>query len=214
MKFIRICIIVNVVIVSLSPCIAEPLLKVSAQPVSNRTIPLPFEVDDYKGTLHWGHEKITFTTPGGIIRWNAWTNTDYIAVAKHAMKIVENRAISNSRCNHFFAKKMPAGKTLTEIWHANGPERIQISFSPGPSGIWRAATYGVSAPYEWTITENAVKLGPENIASAMLHEATRTNGIGGGKNQYIAYQAENICGMQQFILNMKFIKKLGWQIKK
>ena len=213
MKLMHSSIIFIVIAIFSMTCTAEPTLKTSAQTVSNRAIPAPFDVDDYKGTLKWGQDKIRFVAPGGTIKWEAWQDKNHIETAKQAMEIITNRALSSARCNHFFASKMPRGKTFAEIWHATGPERIQISFSPGPSGVWRAATYGNSSPYEWTITENTVKLGPESIASAMLHEATRTNGIGGGKDQYIAYQAEHVCGMRQFILNMTFIKTLGWKIE-
>ena len=194
-------------------CLAEPVFKVTSQLVIARAIPPPFVVDDYQGVLKWGHEKITFSAPGGVIRWDAWDDPHYLSQAEKAVYIVQKRALNNSRCNHFFATKMPAGKTFAEIWRATGEKRIRISFSPGSSGVWRAATYGRSAPYEWTITETAVKLGPESIASAMVHEATRTNGIGGGKDQYIAYQAERVCGMKQFIFNISIIKQLGWEIE-
>lgn len=128
------------------------------------------------------------------------------------MRLIEQRAVGNRRCNRFFRNNMPKGKSFDQIWQGKGLERIRVSFSPGPSGIWRAATYGESTPYEWTVTEIAVRMGVESVASAMVHEATRTNGIGaeGG----IAYQAESICGMRHFMLTPQLIQQFGWRSKR
>ena len=187
---------------------AEPMLKLHLQPVANRAIPEPISVEDYRGTLQWGYERLSFIAPGGEIRWDAWTDPSYIGIAQTAMRLVEQTAVGNRACNDFFAR-MPGGKTFAELWQATGPERIQISFSPGPSGTWRAATYAFTAPYEWTITEITVKLGPASVASAMVHEATRSNGV--GADVKTAYGAERACGMRQYVLDKPLLQQLGWK---
>jgi hypothetical protein len=75
--------------------------------------------------------------------------------------------------------------------------------------MWRAATYGTSLPFDWTITENTVLLGPASVASAMVHEASRTNGS--GADVQTAYGAEVACGVRQFIINRPVMEKLGWR---
>ena len=188
----------------------EPLLKLVAQPVAGRITPESFEVADYQGTLQMGYDRFEYIAPGGTIRWEAWTDPAAIATVREAMQIVAEKALDNPRCDAYFADNMPGGKTFSQIWNAQGPERIQVSFSPGPSATWRAATYGNSAPYEWTITEATVLLGPESIASALVHEATRTNGI--GPEFQIAYGAEAACGVRSYILTRGLIQQLGWKI--
>lgn len=189
---------------------AEPQLQLPTQQPALRATPAPFTVPDYQGSLAQGYRMIYFIAPGGELRWNAWTDPSYIAIAREAMRLVEQRAIANPACNRFFAERMPGGKTFTQLWHADGPNRIRISFSPGPSGTWRAATYRDSAPFDWTISETAVRLGPESVASAMVHEATRSNGI--GPEVAIAYGAERVCGMAHFLLTERLIRQLGWKI--
>ena len=189
---------------------AEPLFHLPNQPVVGRMSPPPFSVETYHGTLNWGYDRISYSAPGGVLRWNAWIEADYLAVAKQALEVVEQRAVGNERCNRYF-QQMPRGKSFDQIWHGKGTERIRISFSPGASALWRAATYGNSAPYEWTITETTVRMGVESIASALVHEATRTNGI--GAEAHIAYQAESACGMRHFLLTPKLVDQFGWHSK-
>lgn len=187
---------------------AEPMLKFGLQPVASRSTPAPLAVEDYHGSLQTGYEHLNFIAPGGELRWDAWTNPAYIETARAALAQVERIAVGNQHCNDYFTR-MPGGKTFDEIWHATGPERIRISFSPGSSGTWRAATYAYTAPYEWTITESAVKLGPASVASAMVHEATRSNGV--GSQWQLAYGAETVCGMRSFVLNRAIMQQLGWR---
>lgn len=187
---------------------AEPLFHLPNQPVLGRMSPAPFSVEDFHGTLNWGYDRVSYTAPGGMLRWNAWTEADYLATATQALQWVEQRAVGDERCNRFF-QQMPRAMSFDEIWHGKGPERIRISFSPGPAGIWRAATYGDSAPYEWTITETTVRMGVESVASALVHEATRTNGI--GAEARIAYQAESACGIRHFLLTPQLVSQFGWR---
>lgn len=191
---------------------AEPQLKMSKQPVNGRITPAPKVIEDYIGNLQRGFGNMTFIAPGGELRWDAWSEPNYIRAVRAAMQIVEQRALGNPLCNHFFREQMPRGLSFDQIWNAEGAQRIRISFSPGSSGTWRAATYPYSAPYEWTITETTVLLGTESIASALVHEATRTNGI--GPEYAIATRAEKVCGMQQFALNLAVVRRLGWEILK
>ena len=191
---------------------AEPLLHLPGQKVSQRTTPAPFAVAEYHGVLQQGYQRLGFIAPGGELRWQAWTEPRYIDVARAAMALVERRALPSESCNRFFAERMPGGRTLSELWHATGSSRIRISFSPGPSGVWRAATYASSAPFEWTITETTVLLGPESVASAMVHEATRSNGVA---SEYgLAYDAERVCGMAHFLLTEPLIRRFGWRVVK
>ena len=127
------------------PGMAEPMLKLLNQPVTGRITPPPMTIDDYHGKIQRRYEIIRFIAPGGELRWNAWENPDYIALVRAAMQLVEERALNNEACNHYFSQRMSRGKTFSEIWNADGPERIRISFSPGSSGTWRAATY---TPFE------------------------------------------------------------------
>jgi hypothetical protein len=187
---------------------AEPRLRLPDQPVSIRTNPEPFVVDDYEGVIRWGPQRIRFTAPGGSITWQVWENETYIAIITSAMQLIAQKALGNRRCNNYFAA-MPRGRTFDQIWQSAGRDRIHISFSPGSSGMWRAATYGTSLPFDWTITENTVVLGPASVASAMVHEASRTNGS--GADVKTAYSAEVACGMQQFIINRPVMEKLGWR---
>ena len=187
---------------------AEPMLKRELQAVTGRTTPAPITVEDYHGSLQWGYERLKFIAPGGELRWDAWTDPVYIETAQAAMRLVEQAAVGNRKCNDYFAL-MPGGKTFDELWQATGSERIRVSFSPGPSGTWRAATYPYTAPYEWTITETTVKLGPASVASAMVHEATRTNGI--GPQWRIAYGAEAACGVRSYTLDRSIMRQLGWR---
>lgn len=188
---------------------AEPLFHLPNQPVSGRMSPAPFDVEAYHGTLNWGYDRVSFTAPGGVLRWNAWIDAEYLTIAKQALQVVEQRAVGNARCNRYFREQMPRAKSFDQIWHGKGPERIRISFSPGPAGIWRTATYGESAPYEWTITETTVRMGVESVASALVHEATRTNGI--GAEARIAYQAESACGIRHFLLTPQLVSQFGWR---
>ena len=187
---------------------AEPMLKREIQPVTDRVTPSPIPVEDYHGSLQMGYERVKFIAPGGELRWDAWTDPAYIKIAQEAMTLVEQTAVGNRKCNDYFAL-MPEGKTFDELWHATGPRRIRISFSPGPSGTWRAATYPYTAPFEWTIAETTVKLGPASVASAMVHEATRSNGV--GPQWRIAYGAEAACGVRSYILNRSVMQQLGWR---
>jgi hypothetical protein len=191
---------------------AEPMLKLLNQPVSGRITPEPMVIEDYHGKLQRGYETIHFVAPGGELRWDAWIDPDYIEVARQAMQMVGQKAVGNEACNRYFRENMPGGRSFDEIWQATGPQRIRISFSAGPSGAWRAATYPYKAPYEWTITENTVKFGPQSVASAMVHEATRTNGV--GPEFRIAYGAATACGTREFMLTRTIMRRLGWQIGK
>jgi len=137
-------------------------------------------------------------------------NPDHIAVVQKAIRLIERRALSNSACNEYFSSQMPGGNSFAQIWNAVGANRIRISFSPGPAGVWRAATYGNTAPFDWTITETTVSLGPESVASALVHEATRTNGI--GPEYAVAFRAERVCGMAHFLLTERTVRDLKWRI--
>ena len=187
---------------------AEPQLKLMQQPVAGRITPEPISVEDYHGSLQAGYERLKFIAPGGELRWDAWTDSAYIETARAALSLINEQVVGNRECNDYFAT-MPEGKTFDQIWQATGAERVHVSFSPGPSGTWRAATYTYTAPYEWTITENTVRLGPVSVASAMVHEATRTNGV--GAEWQLAYGAEAACGVRPFILNRAIMQQLGWR---
>jgi hypothetical protein len=199
-------------ILPLSETAAAPQLKTLEQPAAGRITPASRVIEDYTGSLQTGFGSVTFIAPGGELRWDAWTHPDHIQMILVAMQIVEQRALGNPLCNRYFRERMPGGRSFDQIWNAGGAQRIRISFSPGNSGTWRAATYPYSAPYEWTITETTVMLGAESIASAMVHEATRTNGI--GPEYAVAARAEQICGMQQFMLSLPTIRRLGWKLVK
>ena len=187
--------------------LAEPWLHQTVQPVIARAIPESFRVEDYVGMLQWGPQRIRYMAPGGIITWQAWEDEQAIQIVRQGMALVAEKAVGNPRCNDYFAQ-MPRSKTFDQIWRGQGQEQIRISYSPGPSGMWRAATYGSSLPFDWTITETTVRLGPESVASALVHEASRTNGV--GADFKTAYGAEVACGMRQFILNRTVIETLGW----
>lgn len=191
---------------------AEPMLHRDVNTVTERVTPKPFYVEDYKGKLTQRYGEIEFTAPGGMVRWDPWTSHRYIGVVISAMRIVEERALGNSYCNAFFRESMPKRRSLSEIWHATDAQQIRISFSPGPSALWRAATYGETSPYEWTITETTVLMGPESVASAMVHEATRTNGI--GPETAVAYNAETACAMMSYVLNEPLVRKFKWDRKR
>lgn len=187
---------------------AEPMLKLEVQPVAGRVTPPPLTIEHYHGSLRWGKQRLHFVAPGGELRWDAWTDPADIETVKAAMVLVEQHAVGNRRCNDYFAL-MPKGKTFDALWHATGPERIRVSFSPGPSGIWRSATYPYLAPLEWTVTEATVIFGPASVASALVHEAARSNGV--GPQWRIAYGAEKACGVPSFELTMDVVRRLGWR---
>ena len=186
---------------------AAPFLRLTLQSVANRTLPPPIPVSDFQGAIPLGYGKLHFIAPGGVLRWDTWSNPHYIAAAQAALRLIEQRAVGNARCNNYFAG-MAKGKTFDQIWNGTGPTRIHISFSPGPSGTWRAASSPYSAPFEWTITEPTVKLGPESIASAMLLEATRANSV--GPQWQIAFGAEEACGVPAPVLSEGIVHRLGW----
>lgn len=198
------------VLFTVTSATAQPELHLPSKLISQRTFPASFKIDDYKGTIQRGTRQIQYFAPGGRVSWQPWTNLEHIAVVAKAIQIVERRAVKNKACNSYFANQMPRGNSFAQIWNATGSDRIRISYSAGFSGIWRAATYGNSAPFDWTVTESTVKLGPESVASALVHEATRTNGV--GSKYAIAFRAERVCGMVSFLVTEKVIRDLGWQI--
>lgn len=193
-----------------APTNAEPFLHSPVQQVSYRAAPPPFKVNQHRGRFQWGYGHIEFVAPGGELRWGPWIDARYIKKARAALALVHQRAVSSETCNRYFADNMPGGKTLREIWNAQGKYQIRISYSNGPSALWRAATYA-NASYEWTITESTVLLGAESIAAAMVHEATRTNGV--THQTRVAYGAANACGVQPFVLSKLIARRLGWSMR-
>lgn len=186
--------------------LAEPYLHLPLQAVTSRAAPLPVPIDPHRGSFKWGNEWVELIALGGELRWEPWTRPMFVAEVLNAMRLVENRAVGNEWCNRYFSQFMPNGRTLKEIWNATGAQRIRISFSPGPSGMWRAGTHA-SAPFDWTVTENAVRLGPESIASALVHEATRTNGV--THERHVAYGAARACHTSPYVLSEQMLESLG-----
>lgn len=186
---------------------AGPVLRLTPQPAPEYPLPAPVPVKDFQGAIPTGYGRLHFIAPGGMVRWEIWDKPRYIATAQAALRLIEERALGNRQCNDYFAL-MPKGKTFDQIWNGAGMMQIHISFSPGPSGTWRAAAASYTSPFEWTITESTVRLGPASVASALLLEATRTNSI--GPQWTISFGAEAFCGLPSPVLNRDKIHRMGW----